>query len=52
MELATRPWITASVVLALASASVLPATAVAAPLPDLSDLQTRAVQLAGAEDVT
>ena len=51
MHLAARPWITAGFALAVAGASTTAAAPVAAPLPDLSDLQTRAVELT-AGDVT
>lgn len=51
MQLAARPWITAGFALAVAGASATAAAPVAPPLPDLSDLQTRAVELT-AGDVT
>jgi hypothetical protein len=49
MELAARRWVTAGFALTLASAGAI-ATPVAAPLPDLADVQTRAVQLTASGD--
>jgi hypothetical protein len=50
MELAARRWATAGFALTLAGAGAI-ATPVAAPLPDLADVQTRAVQLTASGDV-